>query len=131
MPHRALLLGLACFILGCRVLVHTTILPHLGLDKLKNRLTSDQWAEGKLRRLDQITPFFVWNDLTQDDWLLAADTWATLTMQGRSPGDADLLIAVFAARRRAVLVTNNVRHFSVLADPLRLTLQNWPITAQN
>ena len=82
-------------------------------------------AETKLRRLDQIAKFFQWENLNRADWLLATDTWAALALRGRTPGDADLLIAVFAARRGARLATNNVRHFDVLASVLALTVEDW------
>ena len=82
-------------------------------------------AVRKLQRLNQIAPFFRWQNLDRADWLLAADTWAALAMQGRTPGDADLLIAVFAGRRNARLVTSNSRHFDVLASALAITVEDW------
>jgi predicted nucleic acid-binding protein len=64
---------------------------------------------------------FSWQDYTREDWRLAAETWARLRASGRQMADADLLIAVFALNRNAVLVTDNTADFAGLP----LTLDNW------
>lgn len=82
-------------------------------------------ATRKLRRMDEIFPFFTWDDLTRSDWQQAADLWAILAQRGRTPGDADLLISVFSARRGARLITSNMRHFEWMTDQLSITVEDW------
>ena len=45
--------------------------------------------------------------------------------QGTTVADLDLLIGVFAARRGAIVVTKNLRHFQPLSPLLRLTVEDW------
>lgn len=52
----------------------------------------------------------------------AADICAALWAQGEPLDDADVLIAGIARANRLALVTNNVDHFSRVAD---LDLENW------
>lgn len=69
----------------------------------------------------QLTATFVWDDLTREDWEKAAQIWALLRRGGHPIEDADLLIGTFALRRNAVVVTDNVRHFT----PLGVPVENW------
>lgn len=62
-----------------------------------------------------------WEDLDRADWEYAASLWADLRTQGRPIDDADLLIGAYAARRKAVVVTDNTEHFA----PLGVTVENW------
>ncbi len=64
---------------------------------------------------------FVWDDYAREDWELAAVWWAQRRTQGRPIGDADLLIAVFARNRQAVLVTDDEEDFAGLG----ITVENW------
>jgi tRNA(fMet)-specific endonuclease VapC len=73
-------------------------------------------------------PFFLqyvstctWEDITQDDWKAAAQRWAEVRGRGYQTRDADLLIAIYADRRGAVVVTDNFKHF----DPLGVQLESW------
>ncbi len=54
-------------------------------------------------------------------WIPAARLWSEIHTRGRSIDDRDLLIAVFALKSDATLITNNVRHF----EPLDLALSDW------
>ena len=45
-------------------------------------------------------------------WVEAAGLWADRRRHGRTHDDADLLIAAFARRLRATLVTNNTADFT-------------------
>ncbi len=68
---------------------------------------------------------FTWDDFTKLDWQLAAQTHALALAQGESPSDADLLIGTFAARRDAVIITDNEKHFAPFVSLLNLPTQNW------
>lgn len=67
---------------------------------------------------------FEWQDYTVDDWRLAAEIWANLRANGRQIADADLLIAVFALNRNAILVTDNEADFAGIS----VTIENWKKT---
>lgn len=64
---------------------------------------------------------FEWQDYRRDDWALAAELWAQRRALGRPIADADLLIAVFARNRDAVLVTDNEKDFVDLG----VKVENW------
>lgn len=64
---------------------------------------------------------FTWEDITRDDWEAAAQRWAKVRSQGYQSRDADLLVAVYAERRGATVVTDNVQHFA----PLGVSFENW------
>ena len=67
------------------------------------------------------TSTFIWDDLTREDWQLAAQHWAELRSRGLQIEDADLLIGVYALKRNAVLVTDNRKHF----DWVDIPVENW------
>ena len=76
------------------------------------------------RQMEQFEKMFVtfeWQDFTPADWSLASDLWAQRRTQGRPISDADLLIAVFARSRNAVLATDNEKDF----EGLGVTIENW------
>lgn len=62
-----------------------------------------------------------WDDLRRSDWELAAQLWAECTRRGRPRGDADLLIAAFADRRDATVVTGDLAHFGDLG----IAVEDW------
>lgn len=64
---------------------------------------------------------FQWDEYTRADWSLAATLWKQRKVLGRPIEDADLMIAVFALNRDAVLVSDNVKDF----DGLGVKLENW------
>lgn len=64
---------------------------------------------------------FTWDDFTRADWETAGRLWATARHLGHTVADADLLIAAYAQRRDAVVVTDNLDHFS----PLGVPVENW------
>ena len=64
---------------------------------------------------------FEWREFERADWSLAADLWSKRRALGRPISDADLLIAVFAINRNAILVTDNTKDFS----GLDVHLENW------
>ncbi len=78
-------------------------------------------AKKQLGFFEQLAETFPWNDLLRPDWETASEWWASETSHGRTPQDADLLIAAQARRLSAVLVTDNERHFA----HLNLTIENW------
>jgi predicted nucleic acid-binding protein len=78
-------------------------------------------ARRQMSRLEELFATFAWQEYTRDDWSLAAALWAQRRAQGRPITDADLLIAVFARNRGAVLVTDNEKDF----DTLGVAVENW------
>lgn len=54
---------------------------------------------------------FRWVDYDSDMWTQAAELWAIERRRGRAHDDADLLIAAFARKLGATMVTNNVADF--------------------
>jgi predicted nucleic acid-binding protein len=79
----------------------------------------------KLQVFDQLATTFLWQDFEAEDWHLAVLAWPKMVEIGQMPSDADLLIAVFAARRNAILVTQNQKHFQPLTAYLPLQLEDW------
>lgn len=80
-------------------------------------------ATRQLAILREMSESLGYEDLSREDWNEAASRWAELRRQGQQIADADLLIGVFAARRGALVVTNNVRDFS----PLGIPVENWRV----
>jgi tRNA(fMet)-specific endonuclease VapC len=78
-------------------------------------------ASRQVMMLRELTANFENDELTRADWDEAAQRWARLRQQGQQIADADLLIAVYADRRDAVVVTNNLRHFRQLT----VAVENW------
>lgn len=78
-------------------------------------------ATRQLRFLENLTAQFVWTEFERADWEEASETWAQRQRVGRPVEDSDLLIATYARRRGAVVVTNNERHFVDLG----VTVENW------
>jgi integrase len=69
---------------------------------------------GADRQLEELTAFartLQWIDYDRAMWVEAAGLWADPRRHGRTHDDADLLIAAFARRLRATLVTNNTADF--------------------
>jgi tRNA(fMet)-specific endonuclease VapC len=64
-------------------------------------------AKNQMQRFEALFSAFTWQDYTIADWALAADLWSQRRTQGSPIQDADLLIAVFARNRNAILATNN------------------------
>ena len=78
-------------------------------------------AKSQMRLFLKLFASFEWQDYTRADWELAADWWAQRRNAGKPIADADLLIAVFAHARHAVLVTDNEKDF----DDLQVNAENW------
>jgi len=78
-------------------------------------------AEKQTLLFDDLFATFHWQDYTPQDWILAASLWTLRRKEGRPVDDADLLIAVFALNRQAILVTANEKDFAGLG----LTIENW------
>ena len=82
-------------------------------------------ATHKLQMFEQLAATFDWGEIGQTDWQLAAAIWPQMVIWGQQPSDADLLIAAFAARHEAILVTQNLRHFQPLSILLNFPIQTW------
>lgn len=71
-----------------------------------------------LQALDEMITEYLWIDVTRGDWETAASLWAKTRRDGQPIEDADIIIAAQANRRGAVVMTDNVRHFRVVADEI-------------
>jgi len=78
-------------------------------------------AKGQLNTFLGYVSTLHWDDVTKEDWRAAGEHWAKLRLRGYQMADNDLLIAVFALQRQAILVTDNEKHFEALGVPM----QNW------
>lgn len=78
-------------------------------------------AKLQMRIFESLFAKFTWQDYISDDWSLAAEWWAKRRVTGIPISDADVLVAVFAYNRDAVLVTNNEKDFLSLG----VTVENW------
>ncbi len=78
-------------------------------------------ATVKLRQFEIMFDEFRWQNYDFQDWSTAANLWAKRQALGKPVADADLLIAVFALNRQAMLVTNNVKDFAELG----VTVEDW------
>lgn len=75
-------------------------------------------AERQLEELAAFARTLQWVDYDRDMWTQAAELWAVRRQQGRAHDDADLLIAAFARKLRATVVTNNIPDFAGLDLPI-------------
>lgn len=78
-------------------------------------------AKLQMRLFEILFDQFEWQDYQRDDWTRAAELWVKRRKQGAPISDADLLIAVFALNRNAILVTNNEKDFIGLG----VSIENW------
>jgi predicted nucleic acid-binding protein len=75
-------------------------------------------AERQRVELNAFSRTLRWVDYDRAMWVDAARLWADQRWHGRTHHDADLLIAAFARRLRATLVTNNTADFTDLDVPI-------------
>ena len=75
-------------------------------------------ADRQLEELNALAGALQWVDYDRAMWVEAARLWADRRRHGRTHDDADLLIASFARRLRATLVTNNTADFTDLDVPV-------------
>lgn len=75
-------------------------------------------ADRQLEELSAFARTLQWVDYDRAMWVEAARLWADRRRHGRTHDDADLLIAAFARRLRATLVTNNTADFTDLEVPV-------------
>ena len=83
-----------------------------------SRGLSYRGADRQLEDLNAFVRTLQWVDYDRTMWVEAAGLWADRRRHGRSHDDADLLIAAFARRLRATLVTNNTADFTDLEVPI-------------
>jgi tRNA(fMet)-specific endonuclease VapC len=79
-------------------------------------------AKKKMSDMEEIVAQFRWQELERGVWTRAARIWADARRNGRSPEDADLLIAAHALHFSATLVTANVKDFEFFPG---LQIENW------
>jgi len=75
-------------------------------------------ADRQMRELNAFARTLQWVDYDRATWVETAELWADCRRRGRTHDDADLLIAAFARRLRATLVTNNTADFTDLDVPI-------------
>jgi len=68
--------------------------------------------------LEDVVVFTIDNDVVN----IAADIYSTLRKDGKTIGDADILIAAIVIKNNGVLVSNNTKHYE---DIEQLKLINW------
>jgi predicted nucleic acid-binding protein len=68
----------------------------------------------------KILPEFDWLELSDSDWLLAAQFWADTKRQGKQLSDIDLLLAAVSVRLNAILVSSDDDF-----DALPVKRENW------
>ncbi|MFN8421466.1 MAG: PIN domain-containing protein [Anaerolineae bacterium] len=96
--------------------------PTVWYEVRRGLLTRD--AKKQAAKFEALFNIFEWQDYATDDWKLASELWARRVLMGRPVSDADLLIAVFAINRDAVLVTDNEKDFAELGAKV----ENWKIS---
>lgn len=84
------------------------------------RLPETHRLQLSVRRFLRLTRALPWGADAADYY---ADIRHQLATAGKPIGELDMMIAAHALAANAVLVTNNVRHFQRIAQPL--TLENW------
>lgn len=82
-------------------------------------------ARKQMGKLNQLVTRFRWQEFETAVWAKAAQVWADVRRNGRSPKDADLLIAAHALHFSAILVTANVKDFEFFPG---LLIENWAAT---
>jgi tRNA(fMet)-specific endonuclease VapC len=94
--------------------------PFVYYESKRGLLTKDK--KNYLSALETILSRFQWLAFEQGVWVKAMQGWAMARRLGRSPGDADLLIAAHALHFSAILVTANVKDFQFFPG---LQIENW------
>ncbi|HWN66357.1 MAG TPA: PIN domain-containing protein [Haliangium sp.] len=97
--------------------------PFVYYESKRGLLAEDK--KSYLSSLERIVSRFRWLEFEEGVWAKAMQGWAMARRLGRSPGDADLLIAAHALHFSAVLVTANVKDFEFFPG---LQIENWAAT---
>ncbi|MDR1322629.1 MAG: type II toxin-antitoxin system VapC family toxin [Gracilibacteraceae bacterium] len=83
-----------------------------------------RWRENKRKEelfkdfIKKVTVYTVDDEVVN----IASDIYADLRKNGKTVGDADILIAAIVISNNGALITNNVKHY---ADIKQLELNNW------
>ncbi|MEM7535911.1 MAG: PIN domain-containing protein [Chloroflexota bacterium] len=78
-------------------------------------------TKNQLPRFWQLVDNIATSDFVAADWELASLMWAEMRRTGKTVDEMDLLIAAYAKRRNAIVVTDNEKHFV----PLGVPVENW------
>ena len=84
------------------------------------RLEPNHRLQVEVRRFLRLVRVLAWDDDAADYY---ADIRYQLVNSGKPIGELDMMIAAHSLAAGAVLVTNNTRHYSRIAQPL--TIENW------
>lgn len=93
--------------------------PMVWYEAYRGLLLKDAHARSK--RFNELFALFSWDEFNFADWKLATELWTRRHQLGKPISDADLLIAVYAINRNAILVTDNEKDFVDLG----ITVENW------
>jgi tRNA(fMet)-specific endonuclease VapC len=74
-------------------------------------------ARRQLHVFERFASALEWRDVDGSFWNDLSAAWADLRRKGRSVQDSDLMIAVFARRLGAAVVTHNTSHFDLTGVP--------------
>jgi tRNA(fMet)-specific endonuclease VapC len=74
-------------------------------------------AHRQLQVFERFAATLQWEDLDRPFWEDLSASWADLRRKGRPVQDADLMIAVFARRLGATVVTHNTSDFTFTGVP--------------
>ena len=74
-----------------------------------------------LGEFTRLATYVRWEDVRRADWDKAAELWVLAVQAGAPHNDADVIIAAYALRRGAVLVTDNESHFGHFG----VRIENW------
>jgi predicted nucleic acid-binding protein len=80
--------------------------------------------KNNVQGIHEITQFWAmisYYEATKVIWDEAVRLWVMSTKHNTMPGDKDILIAAFAFQLGAIVVTRNVRHFTIF----QLSVENW------
>ncbi|MBI4550949.1 MAG: PIN domain-containing protein [Candidatus Latescibacteria bacterium] len=78
-------------------------------------------AQRQTEFFDQLSAVHAGPNLIREDWRRAAELWVQRQAIGRPTGDSDILIAAYALRLGATIVTDNEKDF----EGLSLMIENW------
>jgi len=79
-----------------------------------NKKKEDQFKEF----LEDVVVFTIDDDVID----IAANLYADLRKDGRTIGDADILIAAIVIKNQGTLISNNIKHYEGIK---RLNMENW------
>ena len=97
------------------------VIPLMAYYEVKRGLLAVK-ASKKMKHFEQFCNIIGVDDMSFDVLDKAAYIYDDLRTKGRLVDDADIIIAAFCIVNNCVLVTNNIKHFEIIAG---LQIENW------